>query len=118
MAINSNAFAGEVPPKLDIPAPPVFPPFPPRTAAEIQAATAAAAEKAAKAATAHAKQWAVNVHPESVAAAAKGAPKAPGMELEAGGAVGCWLAGETANAIVTHYLFCSFCYVVLTESML
>jgi hypothetical protein len=94
MAINSNAFAGEVPPKLDIPAPPTFPPFPPRTAAEIQAATAAAAEKAANAATAHAKQWAVNVHPETVAAAAKGAPKAPGMELEADGAVGCWLAGK------------------------
>ncbi|WIA38397.1 hypothetical protein OEZ86_001723 [Tetradesmus obliquus] len=96
MAINSNAFAGEVPPKLDIPGPPIFPPFPPRTAAEIQAATTAAAEKAANAAAAHARQWAVNVHPETVAAAAKGAPKAPGMELEADGAVGCWLAGNVA----------------------
>lgn len=97
MAINSNAFAGEVPPKLDIPGPPIFPPFPTRTAAEIQAATTAAAEKAANAAAAHARQWAVNVHPETVAVAAKGAPKAPGMELEADGAVGCWLAGEGLN---------------------
>jgi hypothetical protein len=94
MAINSNAFAGEVPPKLELPKPPEFPPFPPRTATEIQAATAAAAEKAAVNATAHARQWAVNVHPEMVAAAARGAPKAPGMELEADAAVGCWLAGR------------------------
>jgi hypothetical protein len=34
------------------------------------------------------------VHPEMVAAAARGAPKAPGMELEADAAVGCWLASR------------------------
>lgn len=93
MAINSNAFAGEVPPKLDPPVPPTFPPFPPRSAAEIAAATAAAAEKAAAAAVAHARTWAANVQPDAVAAAGRAAPKAPGLELEADGAVGCWLAG-------------------------
>jgi hypothetical protein len=100
MAINSNAFAGEVPPQLDWPKGPEIPPFPPRTAAEIQAITAATAEKNANLATAHARQWTVNVHPETVAAAARGAPKAPGMELEADGAVGCWLAGEDAAWVV------------------
>jgi hypothetical protein len=96
MAINSNAFAGEVPPRLDPPMPPTFPPFPPRSAQEIAAATAAANEKAVAAAVAHAKLWAANVHPDTVAAAARGAPKAPGLELETDGATGCWLSGMCA----------------------
>eukprot|EP00878_Enallax_costatus_P012110 GHUV01012643.1.p1 GENE.GHUV01012643.1~~GHUV01012643.1.p1 ORF type:complete len:1562 (+),score=569.41 GHUV01012643.1:165-4850(+) len=95
MAINSNAFAGEVPPRLD-PIVPPQPSMPPRTQAEQQQVAAAAAEKAAAAATAYAKQWATNVHPETVAAAAKAAPKAPGMELQADGAVGCWIANNIA----------------------
>lgn len=93
MAINSNAFAGEVPPRLDPVAPPP-PTYPPRTQTEQQQLITAAAEKAAAAATAYAKQWATNVHPETVAAAAKAAPKAPGMELQADGSVGCWIASK------------------------
>lgn len=94
MAINSNAFAGEVPPRLDAPALPTLPTYARADAERYQAAaTAAALEKAVTAATTHAKQWAANVHPETVPAAARGAPKAPGLELEADGAVGCWVTG-------------------------
>jgi hypothetical protein len=101
---------GDIPPRLDPPQPPVFPPFPPRSAAEIAAATAAAAEKAAAAATAHAKQWAANMHPEMVAAAARGAPRAPGLELEADGAVGCWLTGAAgADRVSQHQIVTIMC---------
>jgi hypothetical protein len=94
MAINSNTFAGEVPPKLDPPSTPVLPQYIRGDADKLlQAASQAALEKAVTAATNHAKQWAANVHPETVPAAARGAPKAPGLELEADGAVGCWMEG-------------------------
>lgn len=101
MAINSNAFAGDVPPRLELP--PAAPPsssFPPRGMADAQqqgssssgaAAAAAGTEEVAAAAAAYARQWANVVHPEAVAAVARGAPKAPGLELEADGAVGCWM---------------------------
>jgi hypothetical protein len=95
MAINSNAFAGEVPPKLDPPSAPTLPQYIRGDADRLQQAAAQAAlEKATTAATSHAKQWAANVHPEFVPAAARGAPKAPGLELEADGAVGTWVEGE------------------------
>lgn len=95
MAINSNAFAGEVPPRLDPPGNPRDNPQGlQQTPQQMAAAAAAANEKAATAAVTHARLWAANIHPETVAAAARGAPKAPGLELEAYGAVGCWLSGE------------------------
>jgi len=94
MAINSNAYAGDVPPRLDPPTIPMVPGYARGEAERFQAAAnAAAAEAAVTAATNHAKQWAANVHPETVAFAARGTPKAPGLELEADGAVGCWIAG-------------------------
>lgn len=56
MAINSNAFAGEVPPKLDPPSIPQLPVYARDAERMQQAATAAALEKAVSAATNHAKQ--------------------------------------------------------------
>lgn len=67
----------------------------------LQAASQTALEKAVSAATSHAKQWAANVHPETVPAAARGAPKAPGLELEADGAVGCWVEGALVSCLCT-----------------
>jgi hypothetical protein len=90
LAINSNAYAGDLPPRLDpAPAPP---PLNPLINPAVQAAAAAAAQgAAAQAAARHARQYALNVHPEAAAALARGAPKAPGLELEADGARGTWL---------------------------
>ncbi len=70
LAINSNAFPGEVPPRLDPMAP---------------EGEGAAAER-------QARLFATNVHPEAAAAAGRTAPKAPGLELEGDAARGTWLA--------------------------
>jgi hypothetical protein len=91
LALNSNAYAGDLPPRLD-PLPPPPPPSLLMTPAAAAAAAAAAQGVAAAAAARHARQYALNVHPEAAAAAARGAAKAPGLELEADGARGAWVA--------------------------
>ncbi|KAI8464986.1 MAG: CPSF A subunit region-domain-containing protein [Monoraphidium minutum] len=91
LAINSNAFAGELPPRLEPPPPPP-PPNALMAAAAANAAAAAAQGAAAAAAARHARRYALNVHPDAAAGAARGAARAPGLELEADGARGAWVA--------------------------
>jgi len=91
LAINSNAFAGDLPPRLEPPPPPPLP-NPLMSAAAAAAAAAQTQGAAAVAAARHARQYALNVHPEAAAAVARGAPKAPGLELECDGARGTWIS--------------------------
>lgn len=79
LAVNSNAFAGELPPRL-----------------EAATTPGAVGQDATAAAVRYARQFATNVHPDAAASLAKSAPKAPGLEIQVDAATGTWLAPHIA----------------------